>query len=641
MATTQIFDFTGSDQSFTVPIGVTHVTVKSWGAGGGGGIAAGGSGGAGGYAQGTIPVNPGDVLTIIVGGAGVNKSTVPTYGGGGAGGADRFGGFIGGSGGGRSSVALNSTEVIIAGGGGGRAGASTQAAIGGSGGGSVGNNGTVATACLLPSAGGGGTQVSGGAGGIGFTANQDGEDGTQFNGGAGGNSGSNNSGGGGGGGGGYFGGGGGAGQNIPGVSNACTGRADAQDSPGGGGSGYIDSVVENGILLASDQGSLTPPMTSDPDYSTPIGTTTSQDAPGGPGRVVLVFEEPSYTITKEVSQNFSDVNEIITYTLQISNSSAITINNLTLVDTVPMGVSFVDNSLIIDGINQAGNLNDPGIIIDTIAPATTINVMFDVLIPDGIPNPNPILNSAYINAENVQVPTNSNTVSTLVNSAISSIVKSSDKNFTTIGDIITFTFDISNDGSVTANNVVFLDTIPVGTDFIEDSLTDDSITINGANPSPPSGYSIGIIPPNTIKTITFDVSVETIPSNNNIINISSLLYEYTVNPSIPDNISSNTINSNLVTIPLSVADLSGIIKSTDSNFATIGDEITYRIVLPNTGNTTAQNVILFDTIPNGTTFVNGSVLVNGSLSTDNPSTGINIGDISPNSVTTVEFRVLI
>jgi len=121
------FVYTGVDQTFVVPPTVYALTVALSGAGGE--TATDGSnqgeGGAGGYVSGTLPVSPGDVLTVVVGGK-------TGYGGGGGAGAAG-----GGRGGGRTAILRNGTDIVTAGGGGG-GGAKTQ---GGAGGGVVGASG--------------------------------------------------------------------------------------------------------------------------------------------------------------------------------------------------------------------------------------------------------------------------------------------------------------------------------------------------------------------------------------------------------------------------------------------------------------------------------------------------------------------
>ncbi|MGL5891712.1 MAG: glycine-rich protein, partial [Bacteroidia bacterium] len=137
-AQTQTYNFTGGMQSFTVPCGVTSVFIQTWGAQGGAGAVggnnvAGGAGGLGGYAEGFLAVNPGDVLNIFVGGQGATPAA--GFNGGGTGGSQNAGG-----GGGASDVRTFGTaeanRVITAGGGGGggRGGCHEGAASGGTGG---------------------------------------------------------------------------------------------------------------------------------------------------------------------------------------------------------------------------------------------------------------------------------------------------------------------------------------------------------------------------------------------------------------------------------------------------------------------------------------------------------------------------
>ena len=131
------FTYTGYDQTYVVPSGITSITVKMWGAGGGAGYAYkttghNALGGAGGYVSGVINVSSSQIITIMVGQAGnsaytnfnTNNLTTYNYGGGST-------GYIGnsstnstGSGGGRSQISISGSIVAVAAGGGG--GAITQ-----------------------------------------------------------------------------------------------------------------------------------------------------------------------------------------------------------------------------------------------------------------------------------------------------------------------------------------------------------------------------------------------------------------------------------------------------------------------------------------------------------------------------------
>lgn len=211
--TTATFNFTGAQQSFTVPSGVTTITVDAQGAQGGA------NGGLGGRAVATIPVTPGEVLEVWVGGRPTQEIGPGGFNGGGAVVIEPCGSGPSYSwpGGGASDIRRGSgyaNRLIVAGGGGGQ-GWSTG--LGGAGGGTTGTDG--AASWITGTNGKGGTPSAGGLGGFYSGNGQSSPNGTLGVGGNG--SPLNTYCTGGGGGGGYYGGGGG------------------YVSAGGGGSSYV------------------------------------------------------------------------------------------------------------------------------------------------------------------------------------------------------------------------------------------------------------------------------------------------------------------------------------------------------------------------------------------------------------------
>jgi len=74
-AQTQAFFFNnGRNQTYTVPANVTRLQVVAIGAAGGGYYGSGSTSGA--QVQATVPVTPGEVLTVVVGGEGASGSEV-------------------------------------------------------------------------------------------------------------------------------------------------------------------------------------------------------------------------------------------------------------------------------------------------------------------------------------------------------------------------------------------------------------------------------------------------------------------------------------------------------------------------------------------------------------------------------------
>lgn len=116
-STTTVFSYTGTEQQFVVPAGVTSVYIDAYGAQGSPGLApAGGAGGLGGRAGGTLAVTPGQTLYVYVGGGN----------GGGAGGNANSG-----AGGGASDIRVGGSSlanrILVAGGGGGGGGTGCEA----------------------------------------------------------------------------------------------------------------------------------------------------------------------------------------------------------------------------------------------------------------------------------------------------------------------------------------------------------------------------------------------------------------------------------------------------------------------------------------------------------------------------------
>jgi hypothetical protein len=226
----QTFTFTGAEQQFIVPAGVTCLTIQAFGAQGSD-VAAGG--GEGGSIQATISVTPGETLFVYVGGQGQDGQN-DTGGAGGFNGGGRGGdGTLEGNGGGGASDVRQggnglNNRVVVAGGGGSLGG---SFGVGGHGGYPNGLDGI--NPFLSSMDGSGGTQTNGGAGGVGNGGGNNGTAGSFGSGGAGGGA---NIFAGGGGGGGYFGGGGGGGNDD--INNPAAGA-------GGGGSSFVIPTATN------------------------------------------------------------------------------------------------------------------------------------------------------------------------------------------------------------------------------------------------------------------------------------------------------------------------------------------------------------------------------------------------------------
>ena len=285
------FTYTGSDQSWSVPTGVTAASIFVWGAGGGaggvGGWTAASEGGGGGFSNGAFTLSEASYTVVVGKGGGgppgANQSYTASYGGGGGNTAalsdNRYGGQGGGLSGlftGSSSLPFNSTgqarAIVISGGGGGGGSSriSGNQCKGGGGGGSTGQDGSSYSGGTF--IGHGGSQSAGGSAGSGGDGGTNGQAGSALQGG--GISVSNY---GGSGGGGYYGGSGG----TYAEPNDMTG--------GGGGSGYKHSTHASGVTLTAASSKAAVGV-SNPNYGGGAGVGGAVNGGAGAnGRVVITY----------------------------------------------------------------------------------------------------------------------------------------------------------------------------------------------------------------------------------------------------------------------------------------------------------------------------------------------------------------
>lgn len=372
---------TGTIQTYTVPTGVTTLKFAIWGAGGSGqnGVASALSG-SGGYVEGIITVNPGDILYIIVGICG--GSVALANGGPGTGlngcGGGGFSGIFSGS------PAVN-TVIAIAGGG---AGAGTNGGgYGGAGGYPNGSDGSTTQGITF---GRGGTQTAGGAGA---------GSGVQFQGGSGA----------GGGGGGWYGGGAGAS-----FLSAAGG--------GGGSSTYIASVQRVVTLSGTYNSVIQAPYETQPNYIAPYGR---QQQNGlvviGPLNIVNV-STPAVTTTSFFTSfgNFSTLSSIS------FNTRTTELNLQTLRVGGFLRYSTISTGAVISATSTLTSTISSGFLFTSTLLAPVFSATFGSL--SSLSSLSNVLLTSYISSissplarVNIQLTTNSTVASTLFISSFSSL----------------------------------------------------------------------------------------------------------------------------------------------------------------------------------------------------------------------------
>ncbi|MCD3331603.1 isopeptide-forming domain-containing fimbrial protein, partial [Clostridium botulinum] len=152
--------------------------------------------------------------------------------------------------------------------------------------------------------------------------------------------------------------------------------------------------------------------------------------------------------------------------------------------------------------------------------------------------------------------------------------------------------------------------------------------------------TLGDITPSATTTVKFSATVDAAPaSGSKYVNSATVDYEFlspdstTLNASVT---ATNTLYSNSVVITPTIAK-TAVSSNTIQDVAAVGDTIEYTITIENTSATdTIKSATLNDTLPSGLTYKTGTLTVN-TITSNDPLTAVTLGDINPNSTTTVKF----
>ncbi|MFX3646823.1 MAG: beta strand repeat-containing protein [Paenibacillus sp.] len=349
--------------------------------------------------------------------------------------------------------------------------------------------------------------------------------------------------------------------------------------------------------------------------------------------------QPVIITTKSSDPAFAVVGQTITYQINVTNTGNIAAS-LTLTDVIPSDAAFVSGTVIANGVPLPAADPNAGISLGTLAPGDRVFITFQVIV-NTLPGGQQLTNQATTDftfsppdGRVISGSAPSNEIIIPISTADPILTKTADISDAVEGDVITYTVVLDNIESFTVNNIIFTDSISPGTVYIPDSFTLDGRVIPGADPF--TGINIGSIPGNTEVIVTFKVSVSDLPAP--LPNPFNLTDQATINFIVGTTPLQNL--SNIVTTPVYGAIIDITKTSSDSN-AIVGDTITYSLLVNNTGNLNAD-VILFDPLPPGETFIQNSVFINGNRwSGTSPVTGIILGTVSPGFPVFITFQVAV
>ncbi|MDH5368715.1 MAG: hypothetical protein OEW99_01730, partial [Gammaproteobacteria bacterium] len=393
----------------------------------------------------------------------------------------------------------------------------------------------------------------------------------------------------------------------------------------------------------------------------------------------LISSAPLFEVFKTSTDLSGDANillpgDTLRYTITVKNTGTEDSINTLLKDQLPANTTYVAGSTMLNGnavteptpgtlplqvgilINAPENTTPGYMRAD--ATATTANVAtitFDVTIDNTVVNGTIISNQAYVSANGegsgamADIPSddpgttaipNDPTIDVIGDQPLIDVLKTvsiqTDNNGNgelDPGDVLRYSITISNFGAANATGVNFVDTVPVNTTYVANSVTLNSIAVPDAGGSPlipgipvsssdltgplPTAGN-GTLTAGQSAVVTFDVTVNAGVVSGTIISNQGNVYsnEQPVEPTDADGIDSNGDQATLIIVGnTSLLSITKTVSVVGGGAALAGGQLEYRILVTNISSVAATNVTITDNldlpVAGQLTYVNGSGLLNG------------------------------
>ncbi len=333
-----------------------------------------------------------------------------------------------------------------------------------------------------------------------------------------------------------------------------------------------------------------------------------RDNPSGPipsNLVTVTVAEPQVTLDKsvQVPRDPLGAGDRVTYTLTLSNTGTWPAYDLVITDALPAGLDFLATvgftvtdpaTATLGGDYPAwtvSQLNVGGFVYITFTARVAADIGAGLVLTnaawgryDGQPGPNPDQREYPIPTDTVPVNTGYPALD---------LEKSAEPSPVEAGGLLTCTLTVTNTGIVSATGVVVTDAVPANTTYLS----------CGPAPCGEAGgvvsWTLGVLDIGIPRVLTMLVQVNSPLPNGTILTNTAWV---TSTEGITD--------TDTATTPVASAPILNLVKfSTDADGAPLrpGDRLTYTLVVSNTGNETALNVTVRDTVPAHTAYVPGSI----------------------------------
>lgn len=329
----------------------------------------------------------------------------------------------------------------------------------------------------------------------------------------------------------------------------------------------------------------------------------------------------SLTVSSSNANGKANAGDVLTYTFTVNNVGEQVLSGASILDPLPAHTTFLN-------ADNGGGLSGSNILFDLadIAPGQSKTVTAQVQVDADLTGVATITNLASFTSNQGDKPMGPAVIDVLQNTDFATALAVSSSNANgkaNAGDVLTYTFQVTNTGNQALVSATITDPLPANTTFLSatdnGSFNGSAIIFNLGNLQPGEGVSVS-----AQVRVAQDLTGVSQISNTGTASAGAL--QKPIGPAVIDVVT----NASFVT--------SLTVSSSNANGKANADDIlTYVLSVVNTGDQTSTAIRVNDPLPAGTEFVDAS---NGGVLSNNDVV-INLADLAPaaTAVATIRVRV--
>jgi len=300
----------------------------------------------------------------------------------------------------------------------------------------------------------------------------------------------------------------------------------------------------------------------------------------------VVIPAADLAINKVVDDANPLPGDTIMYTVTVTNNGPSTATGILMADSMPPGVT------LISATPSQGSYTDPTWTVGGLGNGATATLTIVATVDAGTPGTS-IANTASVVALNETDLDSSNdsATSTIYVSAVDlAVTKTASTALAQVGDAVSYTVTVTNNGPDTASGVTINDSVPSGVTLVSASFSQGSYAAGV--------WTVGSIPSGATQTLTLNVTVIASGAGSIVTNTAAVgaVGETDTDPS-------NDSDSAAFGVP--AVDIA-VTKTVDNPTPVPGATVTYLVTVANAGPSPASGVSIADALPSGLTMVSAT-----------------------------------